>query len=813
MKQTLLTLLLISIGLISEVQGQRPSQNRYSGEGISIKGRLIDIEGTPIPFASILIYRGTDSSRTRGTTSDGSGAFSIRVRPGGIYTLSISFLSFKDHIIRNIEVEKNDVDLGDITLITDAEKLEGVTVEGERPMMELKMDKRIFHIDKDMTNVARNALEILDNIPSVTVDVDGNVALRGSGNVRILVDGKESSMIGIGGTDGLRTLQGSMIASIEVITNPSARYEAEGEVGIINIVLKKEKNEGANGTFDANVGYPDNYGGGFNMNFRKKKVNLFASYHLNYRKNPGSGHSKQIFTYPDTSFSYVRDRTHSRSRLSNNFRLGSDFYLNDHNSITFSAFYMVSEGKNDAQLTYQDYNENGELTQIVIRTEDEDEKKNNIDFALNYTKTFDKKDQKWTVDFQWMNNDDVEKADLFETSDDPMIPDITQRADNTENQENFLFQTDYIQPLGKNGKFESGLRANWRTVSSDYMVEELGSDGEWYVIPLLDNEMVYDENIYALYVMAGDKRGNFSYQAGLRSEYSDIKTNLLKTEEVNHRTYLDFFPSLHLTYDLKGENYLQLSYSRRIKRPRFRHLLPFFSYSDSRNYYSGNPNLDPEYTHSTELGYLKYWEKGSLLSSVYYRYSTGVFDWISISDSAGLIRTFPVNIGERNSFGLELIGSWKPAKWWDINANINFFRSIVEGEYDGKIFDADAFGWTGRLTTRWNVNRKFNAQVAFNYRSPREDTQGENFASYSLDAAVSLDILKGNGTLTLNARDLLNTRKRRYIIYEETFVTEGSFQWRSRSVVLSFNYRLNQKKKRGRNGGRNGEFEDMEIGM
>jgi len=765
----------------------------------SLQGTVIGDEDMPLPYAAMALYKQQDSSLLQSTTTDEKGVFEVQVR-SGLYYVQVQFLSYQPLTIDSIQVEDKNINLGKINLAEDKTTLEEVVVSTERKEMEIRLDKRVFNVDKDPQNKGRNAQDILDNLPSVTVDMDGNVSLRGSQNVRILIDGKPSGLVGIRSLDALRQLQGNMIERIEVITNPSARYDAEGEVGIINIVLKKEKRKGVNGSFDVRAGYPEDFGGGFSINYRSGMVNLFASYGAGYQKRPGFGSSYQIFENADTAFSYDRYREHKRGGFSNQARIGSNIYFKSNHTLTISGLYSYSHGNNDATLTYTDYDENGTQTQEVIRKDDETEIEQTIEASLNYKKEFKRKGQVFTFDFQFTDNKDGENSSIEETSNLSSIAPILQKVSNTENEQRWLIQTDYVHPWGKDGKIETGAKAMLRNINNDFTVQEQNSTGEWLTLNNFNDQFLYTENIYAVYAMAGNKWGNFSAQAGLRFEYSDVKTELVESKTVNHRQYYNFFPSTHFSYEFKKQHTLQISYSRRINRPRFWWLLPFFGYSDSRNIFGGNPNLNPEFVNSIELGHIKYWDKGSLLSSIYYRHTDNKMDRLLLSDTAGITQRFPVNVGFEHSFGVELSGSYTPWDWWDLSANVNFYRSIVKGEYQGIRYDNDTYAWNAQAKTKWTIKKIFHIQISLNYRSPMLDAQGFIKARYNIDAGLSLDVLKGKGTITFNARDIFNTRKRQSEIYGEDFYSESEFQWRSRRFLVNFSYRLNQKKSKGKGG-------------
>ena len=779
-----------------------PEDDRISAPFTSksiCNGQIQDPNKIAIPFAGILLYDSVDSTLKAGTTSNEDGSFSFEA-DYGTYFMKVRFLSYTEHLAANVILDKPIINFGTIVLVPNDSTLSTVFVEADRPEMELKLDKRVFNIQQDMSNAGKNAADILDNIPSVSVDAEGNLSLRGSGNVRILIDGKPSTLVGLSSNDALRQIQGDMIERIEVITNPSARYDAEGEVGIINIVLKKEFEKGFNGSFSLNAGYPANLGAGLNLNLRSKKVNLFGGYTVNYNRGPGIASQTQTYDGPDTVYRYEQESEFDRGGLSHSFRAGVDFRITKKTSLTLSGLYSMSDGDNFSDIVYSDYDLYDSISREVTRKEVEIDNDDRQEYSLNFRQAFNKPEQLFTFDLKKNFSVEGELSDLTQLSSSAADLPRYQRTSADEGEDSWLIQSDYIHPFGKEGKFETGAKISLRELYNDYTLEDSAA-GNWAVNEMFDNYLIYTENIYAGYVMMGNKTGKFSYQGGLRMEYSDVTTELVETAEVNRRKYLNFFPSAHLSYELKEKNFIQFSYSRRISRPRYHWLSPFFSFSDSRNYFSGNPNLNPEYTNAFELGHLKYWKKGSLLSSLYYRYSTGITERILFTDSVGFTRRYPVNLGIENSFGFEFSGSYELLKWWDINASCNFYREIMSGDYDSVHYAYDTYAFTGRIRSKFTFSRKFSSQISFEYDSPQATSQGRSKAQYDLGASAALEILKGNGTLSFNVSDIFNSDKRRSIVETEYFYSESSWLWRKRQFRLSFVYRINQKKDSGRDFG------------
>ena len=548
----------------------------------AISGTITDENAVAIPYAAVVMYDTSDTEMITGTTSEADGSFSISAVPG-IYDIKISFLSYEDKWIEDVRIDKDAVDLGTITLTVAAAILEEVEIVGEKSTMELQLDKKVFNVGKDLSTAGGTAADILDKVPSVSVDVEGNVTLRGSQNVRILVNGKPSGLIQNGDPQSLRQLQGNLIESVEVITNPSSKYDAEGEVGILNIVLKEEKGKGVNGSIDLYTGYPNDHGAAINLSYRKKNVNLFFSEGISYEKNPGGGKNVQNYFFPDTAYAFERIYDQTRSDLANNFRLGADFYASDNDIITLSGLYQYATGKNLSTTTYNDFDDTGIPVGTTLRYQDELETEHTVEVDLSYKRKFEKKDQEFSATVKFDLSQDFEDAEYDE--DDLSTGqeiDARQRSENLEFEKQWLFQADYQHPFGKKGMVETGFKSTLRIVDNDFLVEDEVSPGVYEPLEGFNDQIIYSENIYAAYISAGEQWGNFSAKAGLRMEYSDIKTELVISESDNPRSYVDFFPSVFLGQKIKEKNTLQLSYSRRLSRPNFWSLLPFFQYTDTR---------------------------------------------------------------------------------------------------------------------------------------------------------------------------------------------------------------------------------------
>ena len=585
-------LLLLSCALM----GQRPSGSRGGGKrsngprmSLKFKGIVLDQEtNAPLEFATISLMSKRDSSIVSGGLSEVDGSFMIEIKAAPVYAV-VEFIGYSAKFIdvvldrASIKSSKGIIDLGAIIISAEGIKLDGVTVRAEKSETQFSLDKRVFNVGKDLANQGGSAQDILDNVPSVTVDIDGAVSLRGSTGVRILIDGKPSGLANQDNANGLRAIPANLIESVEVITNPSSRYEAEGMAGIINIILKKEKGSGFNGSFDVSAGYPEQAGIGANINYRKGKINWFANYGLNYRTSPGQGYSLLEQTIPSGKFYQEIDRDMDRTSLSNSVRFGVDYIPNDKETITGTFSYRKSDDDNFSTLQYNDYLNSFPSNLVVqtVRTDDELEDESKLEYSINYRKEYSSRKHTLNATISYQDNLEEETSDFFETARvlDLRLPiaDITQRSGNAEGEKQWFFQLDFKKPILEKGNFEIGARSSIRTINNDYKVEQQ-FDGEFISLDGLTNIFDYDENVHAAYTQLGNQWGQLSAQFGLRAEYSDVTTLLQTTGERNERGYFNVFPSAFLSFAFNEANSLQINYSKRVRRPRFWDLNPFFHF-------------------------------------------------------------------------------------------------------------------------------------------------------------------------------------------------------------------------------------------
>lgn len=768
----------------------------------TVKGQASDSSSLkPLSYAGIRIFNSAGKKLESESVATEGGDFTVELKYGRYYAM-IDFMGYKSHKTPEFTLSKehDTHDIGVVKLVPSANTLQEVVVQAEKSSMQLSLDKKIFNVGKDLANAGGSASDILTNIPSVSVDPEGGVKLRGSDNVRILIDGKPSGLVSFKGGSGLQQLQASMIERVEIITNPSARYEAEGMAGIINIVLKKDKRQGFNGSFELTAGDPTNLGGAANLNFRHKKVNFFINYGIAYRRQPGIGTLYQEVYGKDTTHILKQANKGLLTGFNNNIRGGLDYYFNENNILTGSYLYRRSNANRITDIRYEDYiNNTSNLTDISTRRQDEDEVEPNSEYTLNYKRSFEQKGHELVAEVKYLDNWESSRQ-LFtqhyfssEGLEDVAKASI-QKSPNDEYEKQWLFQVDYTKPIGKEGKFETGLRSSFRNMENDYLVTERNAAGDFVPLPGLDNDFFYDEKISAAYGILGNKSKKISYQAGLRAEWTNVKTTLQETHQVNPRKYMNLFPSAHFTVDLAKQNAIQLSYSRRVRRPVYDDLSPYMTYSDSRNFFSGNPDLNPEFSNVFEVGHIKYFDKGSFSSSLYYRSTKGKIDRIRQVDDEGKSNTRPENLLSEKAFGTEFTSGYTPYKWWKLDFNFNFFYADIDGSNIIKSYKASTYSWFARQTSRFMFAKNFDIQLRGNYEAPQKTAQGSRKALYYIDLSLSKDVLNSNGTITLNLLDVFNSRRNRYIATGPNFYTEGNFQYRRRQINLTFNYRIKQSK-------------------
>ena len=771
-------------------------------KNIKITGRIIEkVSKQPLEYATITFLIPNNPKPVAGGITNPKGEFDIEIKPG-IYDIKIEFISFKSTEFKQRNL-KSSTSLGLISLEEDANQLSEVVIRTEKTTVEIKLDKKVYNVGSDLMVKGGTVSDVLDNIPSVSVDVEGNVSLRGNDNVRVLIDGKPSNAINI--AEALRLIPADAIDKVEVITNPSARYDAEGGGGLLNIILKKGKNQGLNGTFIASTGYPETYGLSGNLNYKSKNFNLFTTQGYNDRNSPGNSFTNSRYLNPDNSTkNYVyEDRNNKRNSKGYNGNFGIELYVNESTSWTNTFNYRKSKGNNidDVLQNYYDSGFNYDYTRNRINGETSESQ--TVEFATNFIKKFKKDGHKLTVDGSFSSSDDINDAIITDKVSNASVV----RLDNTlnnQNQNRNLIQMDYVLPFGKGSQFEAGYRGDFSKLLTDYQVENDGIINNNFT-----NTLQYQEKVNALYTQYGLKVNKFSALFGLRFEDSNIEINQLATNDFNTKKYNNFFPSAFFTYEISDQSSASVSYSRRIQRPRGRMLNPFSNLSSNINIFMGNPDLNPAYSDAIDFGYIKRWSKLTFNTSLYVNKTTDVFQFARRESGAfvngtPILISSPINLATEYRTGFEFTLNYSPYKWWKLNGNFNFFRNETQGDFSYTDFNNNvivqdfgniATSWSSRITSKITLPYKIDWQTNASYNAPQTSAQGKSLGVFGANLAFSKDILKDKGTLSFNVSDVFNSRKRITENYLQGIVSSYSeMQWRVRQFSLSFTYRFNKPK-------------------
>ncbi len=762
-----------------------------------IKGEVEDsISGDPVEYANIILYKVKDSAMITGTITNEKGQFSLNKIPYGKYYMIVSFIGYKNNKIKNIFIKPQsaDLDLGLIKLEPSTNNLSAVNITGEKKLMEFKLDKKVVNVDKILTSTGGTAIDVLQNVPSVTVDYDGSVSLRGNSNITILIDGRPSSVTGT----KLEQIPASSIESIELITNPSAKYNPEGMSGIINIKLKKKKTFGLNGLVSANVGTGDKYNGSINLNYNFNKVNLFASYDTRYNRRKGWGDMYQTSTINDTTF-YLADNSESfRKGNSNNFKIGADFFINPKNTITLTWLYNKGKSKNTENSFSHNYDFEKFLRDYYTSSNTENENDNNSDYTLNYKKTFNKKGKELTADIIFNTGKSTEGSDLSNSyyieNYLPLenVNPILQKQNTDGNNYNATLQTNYIYPFGKDAKIETGFQGIIRNSDDNFTLDRFNNTSSiWYSDSTQSNHFVYKEQIYAVYGIFSKEYKKWSFQIGTRLEQAFTNAEQKTVIEKNNKQYFSVFPTIHTTYKIRENQDIQLSYSRRINRPDMHSLNPFVDYSNPNFLRYGNPNLKPEYINSYEIGHSIFWKKSSISSSLFYRQINDVIKRYGFVDSNRVTHMTADNLSSGKSYGIEIVAEHAIFKWWRINANFSYFRTIIEGDKENTSLTNDNYSWTSKLNSNIMLPKGVMFQISGFYRGPMVTPQGQLEAMYSADIALKKDFFKDKLSLSFRLSDVFNTQQFKMSASGTNFSSEHTRKRESRVAYFGLSYKIN----------------------
>ncbi|MDP5105441.1 MAG: TonB-dependent receptor family protein [Polaribacter sp.] len=768
-----------------------------NNNNIKITGVLVEEETTqPIPYATVVIHDQNTKKIIAGTTSEANGEFSIATSQTNFY-LEISFMGFTTKTIREFIIVKGLVDLGTIVLSADNQALNEVVVTSEVSSTVFKLDKRVFNVGKDISTTGVSALQVLNNVPSVNVSIEGEISLRGSTGVQILINGKPS-VLADESSNALGTITADMIESIEVITNPSAKFEASGTAGILNIILKKEEKKGWNGSVSLNTGLPDNQSIGLSLNRRTENFNLFAQLGAGYRSIPRESEAtNRNLTNNEVIMSDVMDY---RNETFYNLTLGTDYHIDELNVLTLTGNYAYEIEEQPSASNFSYFDANNELISNWKRTEITDATNPKYKYELNYKKQF-KNNEDHTLLVSTLGSffGKDQSSEFTNTTISGEDRTSLQRTATDFSQADYTFNIDYTNPFSETYTLETGAQYVINDVGNDFEISDVVNNVN-VINNDLTNNFEYNQKVLGVYATGAFEQEKWGVKLGLRVEQTNLKTLLTNTNESNDQNFTNFFPTLHSSYQIGKEFSLQAGYSRRIFRPRLWDLNPFFNIRNNFNISSGNPDLQPEFTDSYELTSIYKIGKASLSSSIYHRFTTEVIERVSTYQD-NVTYSNPANIGTNASTGFETNGKYRPNNWLTITGDFNFDYFDRIGTFEGQVFDFSSHLWSTKLSTKIGLPADIDIEITGLYHSGYQTVQG-NMQSFSfVDAGIRKKIFKGKAIINLGVTDLFETRISKQLVSQPTFETYEEIQ-RGRFITLGISYGFGKGEAMTYSGGR-----------
>ncbi len=752
-------------------------------QNIVITGKVVDnVNQQPVEFATVMIGDKKTKAAITGVTTDIDGTFKV-VTEATDFFIEFSFIGFENKTINEFSIVNGKVDLGTIEMGENNQQLDEVVVRAEKSTTEFRLDKRVFNVGKDLSSTGASAMEVLNNVPSVNVNIEGEISLRGSTGVQILINGKPSVLASEQG-NALGTITAEMIDKIEVITNPSAKYDAEGTSGIINIVIKKEERKGINGSATVNVGMPHNHSFGLSLNRRTEKFNLFSQLGVGYRELPND--LENINRNLITGTTIFSEGEEFRNETFYNFILGTDYHINSNNVLTLSGSFAYEVEDQPSSTNFRSENSVGEITDRWSRSETTEATNPKYRYELQYkSKLKGHKDHALLISALGNFFGKDQESEFFNTSTLGSQSFADQQTETHFQEGKYTFSIDYTKPFSDKITLETGAQYVINNVSNDFEVRN-SINGEFTSDPNLTNIFEYDQKVLGVYGTGAYEDDKWGIKVGLRMENTDLKTLLVNTNEKNEINFNNFFPTLHTSYKVTEAFSLQGGYSRRIYRPRLWSLNPFFNIRNNFSVRTGNPDLLPEFTDSYELSSIYIFGKASLNFGIYHRYTTDVVESVSTFED-NVNTTKPYNIGTNRSTGLELNGKYTASKKLSFNGDFNYSYFNRKGELEGTIFDFNADQWSAKVTSKIKFPKGIDFEITGHYRSRVQTVQSEISGNIFADFGLRKKIMKGRGVLNLSVRDLFASRIRESETVQEDFYLY-SFRQRGRFITVGFSY-------------------------
>jgi len=781
--------------IFSAISAQNSIKKNYF-----ISGKVINKETKlPLEFATISLKSAKIKKRL-GVITNTKGKFKINV-PSGIYDITISYFSFKSIVLKNKTINSN-LNLGNLKLIYSTNNLNTIEVVAQKKLVDFKLGKRIYHVSQDIANKGGNAVDVLENAPYIRVNSDNSVSIRNNSNVQILIDGKLVDYLD-GDIDALKSIPASSIKDVEIITNRTAKYDAKGSGGIINIILKKAKSLGLYGSIESHLTHPADNGISANVNYKTKSINIFSTNGYNYSNNPLTTHITQ--KYVDTNLNTLgflkENGIIKRQRTTWISNIGADFYLNKYNTITASFLYKTRQKNYDSNYSFDNFNSIQTPLNSTMRFENYNDQVDRTESYLKYNKKFKKAGENFSVEFKFDDAKAYANSFIIEKPINLSVNQTLQSVKKAQTLKNYLIQTDYVLPFGKNGQLETGLKSTRRNYGNIYNVSQLDTTSNAYVtIGGYDDIIDYKENIYAAYAQLSNKFKGVTYIIGLRSETSNIKISQRIAGNSNNKNYTNLFPNANISYEFKDGAALNASYSRSIARPTIYQINPFMTFTDERFQTVGNINVNPYYTYFYETDYYKRFNKLSFTSSIYYSRSKNFLTYIirktgaKTSDGFDIYKRFPVNNGLYNSLGSDIDFNYSPVKMLRLSAYATVY-SVDISKAIAPEYNTSDIRWYTQISSLLKFKSGLKVQIKYDYQSRFKDGPLVLKPIQFVNFAMAKNIFKNSSTLTFRIHDLVNSNKQNSNTFEANTFTNRIVQPNQREYVISFSYRFNQKRK------------------
>lgn len=782
------------------------AQRRFADNN-SVEGKVIDaISKVPLEYSNVVLFAVRDSSQVTGTITNADGTFKLdNLRPGNFY-LKVSFIGYKSTFIDSILLRRNtNLDVGEILIEPDSYNFEDVVVSDTRGAVTYEIDKKVINVSEQFTSVSGTAVDVLENVPSVTVDIEGNVSLRGSSNFTVLIDGRPSIL---DANDALQQLPASSIENIEIITNPSAKYNPEGTAGIINIIMKENKLKGISGIITADAGTQDRYGGDLLFDYKTQTYDFNVQ--LDYNNGARESESLNKSWTMVNNEKYFNNSFGSSNRGRNSYGIRSSFLykFSKSNSITLKGRYGYRDHSSASNYNFDQWNTLDPTVINSITTTDRARGGDFYSLGFSYLYKIGSNGHELSADFDVRNRDSDEETVYYERISNS----ISEGQKNTEAgpSESINARVDYVLPFNENSKFEAGYEGDIDKSTEDIGYYEYNLQTKTFdYLSQFSYKTKYNKDIHAVYSLYSNKIGGLGFQAGLRAELTDRLIELPDSNKSFTIDRWDFFPTAHFSYKLDSDHQLMASYTRRIDRPRGWELEPFYTWMDPYNVRIGNPALKPEYIDSYEAGYQTFFGQSVFSIELYYRAEKNNIERIRSAYAENITLRSVQNVGKEYSFGSELMLNFDPLAFWNTNLMGNLYNNKLEGELGGKSFDQESFTWNVRFNNRFKITES--TQVQFNtfYNSPRISAQGEREGFFYASIALRQEFFNKQLALTLQARDVFGTAKHESTTQDFDFYSYSEYNPESPRIMLNIRFNFNNYKNGDRDGRGGDDGPDM----